>query len=257
MRMTLLIAGRELRSFFVSPVAYVVLTGFLLVTGWFFFNLLFRFHHLVTLHSSLQNLQGLQGLNLNEHVIAPLLHNLAIMLVIMVPVITMRSLAEEKSNGTYELLLTSPLTVPQIVIGKFIGCLTFVGFMLLVTGIYPTLLLLYGDPEVGVLVAGYLGLYLLATVFVSVGLFTSSLTENQIIAAVLCFVIVLLLYALSWPVETLGPGLGEILSYLSVLEHFSAMVKGLIDTQSIVYFLSLALLSLFLAHRSVEASRWR
>lgn len=257
MRMTLLIAGREIRSFFVSPVAYVVLTGFLLVTGWFFFNLLFRFHHLVTLYSSLQNLQGLQSLNLNEHVIAPLLHNLAIMLVIMVPVITMRSLAEEKRNGTYELLLTSPLTVPQIVIGKFIGCLTFVGFMLLVTGIYPALLLLYGDPEVGVLVAGYLGLYLLATVFVSVGLFTSSLTENQIIAAVLCFVIVLLLYALSWPAEALGPGLGEILSYLSVVEHFNAMVKGLIDTQSIVYFLSLALLSLFLAHRSVEASRWR
>ncbi|MBI2358231.1 MAG: hypothetical protein HYV04_04895 [Deltaproteobacteria bacterium] len=245
MRMILLIAGRELRSFFVSPIAYVVLAGFLLVTGWFFFNLLFRFHHLTTLYSSVQNVQGLQSLNLNEHVIAPLLHNLAIMLLIMVPV------------RTYELLLTSPLAVPQIVIGKFIGCLTFVGFMLLLTGIYPALLLLYGDPEVGVLVAGYLGLYLLATVFVSVGLFTSSLTENQIIAAVLCFVILLLLYALSWPAQTLGPGLGHILGYLSVVEHFSQMIKGQIDTQSIVYLLSLAVLSLFLTDRSVEASRWR
>lgn len=255
--MILLIARRELRSFFVSPVAYVVLTGFLLVGGWFFFNLLFRFHYLVTLYSSLQNSQGLQSLNLNEHVIAPLLHDLAIVLVIMVPVITMRSLAEEKRSGTYELLLTSPLAVAQIVIGKFVGCLTFVGFMLLLTGIYPALLLLYGDPEVGVLVAGYLGLYALATVFVSVGLFTSSLTENQIIAAALCFVVLLLLYLLSWPAETLGPHLGEILRYLSVVEHFSEMVKGLIDSQSVVYFLSLVLLSLFLTHRSVEASRWR
>lgn len=257
MRSTLTIAGKEVRSFFVSPIAYVVLTGFLLVGGWFFFNLLFRFHYLVTLYSGLQNLQSLEGLNLNEHVIAPLLHNLAIVLVIMVPVITMRSFAEEKKSGTYELLLTSPLTVSQIVLGKFLGCLTFVWVMILLTGIYPGLLLYYGNPEVGTLAAGYLGLFLMAGLFVSVGLLTSSLTENQIIAAVLCFVILLLLYLLAWPSETVGAGLGKMLKYLSVIEHFNEMVKGLIDTQSVVYFLSLALLSLFLTHRSVESSRWR
>ncbi|OGP20760.1 MAG: hypothetical protein A2038_09870 [Deltaproteobacteria bacterium GWA2_57_13] len=251
------IAGKEIRSFFVSPIAYVSLTGFLLVSGWFFFNLLFRFDHLVTLYSGLQNSQGLQSLNLNEQVIAPLLHNLAIVLLIMVPIMTMRSFAEEKRTGTYELLLTSPLTVPQIVLGKFLGCLTFVWLMILLTGIYPAILLLYGNPEVGVLAAGYLGLYLLAAVFVSVGLLTSSLTENQIIAAVLCFVILLLLYLLAWPAETIGPRPGKILKYLSVIEHYGEMVKGLIDTQGIVYFLSLAFFSLFLTHRSVEASRWR
>lgn len=254
---TFIIAGKEVRSFFVSPIAYVVLTGFLLVGGWFFFNLLFRFHYLVTLYSGLQNRQALEGLNLNEHVIAPLLHNLAIVLVIMVPVITMRSFAEEKKTGTYELLLTSPLTVSQIVLGKFIGCMIFVWVMILLTGVYPALLLYYGNPEVSTFACGYLGLFLLAGVFVSVGLLTSSLTENQIIAAVLCFVILLLLYVLAWPAETVGAGMGESLKYLSVIEHFNEMVRGLIDTRGVVYFLSLTLLSLFLTLRSVESSRWR
>jgi ABC-2 type transport system permease protein len=251
------IAGKEIRSFFVSPIAYVVLTGFLLLGGWFFFNLLFRFSYLLTVYTSLQNFQGLQNLNLNEHVIAPLLHNLTILLVIMVPVITMRAFAEEKTQGTYELLLTSPLTVTQIVLGKFLACLFFILIMVFLTGIYPVILLLYGNPELGILASGYLGLFLLGVVFVSVGLLTSSLTENQIVAAVSCFVILLLLYVLSWPAETTGITLGELLKYLSVIEHFSEMVKGLVDTKNLVYFLSLILLSLFLTHRSIEASRWK
>ena len=257
MKNILIIAGKEIRSLFVSPIAYVVLTGFLLLGGWFFFNLLFRFSYLLTLYTGLQNLQGLQGLNLNEHVTAPLLHNLTIVLVIMVPIITMRAFAEEKRNGTYELLLTSPLTVSQIVLGKFLAGIFFIFVMILLTGIYPAILLLYGNPELGILASGYLGLLLLGMVFVSVGLLTSSLTENQIVAAVTCFVILLLLYVLSWPSETAGVTLGGVLKYLSVIEHFSEMVKGLIDTKNLVYFLTLILLSLFLTHRSVEASRWR
>ena len=257
MKNTFIIARKEICSLFVSPIAYVVLTGFLLLGGWFFFNLLYRFNYLVTLYTGFRNLQGLQGLNLNEHVMAPLFHNLTIILVIMVPIITMRTFAEEKRNGTFELLLTSPLTVSQIVWGKFLGCLFFIFIMILLTGIYPAILLFYGNPELGILASGYLGLFLLGVVFVSVGLLTSSLTENQIVAAVTCFVILLLLYVLSWPAETTGAPLGEILKYLSVIEHFSEMVKGLIDTKDLVYFLTLVLLTLFLTHRSVEASRWR
>jgi len=257
MRKIFIIVSKEIRSFFVSPIAYVVLTGFLLLGGWFFFNLLFRFNYLLTLYRGLQNPEGLQGLNLNEHVLSPLLHNLAIVLVILVPIITMRTFAEEKRAGTYELLLTSPLTVNQIVLGKFLGCLAFIAMMVLLTGVYPALLVFYGNPELGVLFAGYLGLFLLGTVFVAVGVLTSSLTENQIIAAVSCFVILLLLYVLSWPAETARPPLGEILRYLSVIEHFGEMVKGLIDTRDLVYFLTLTFLGLFLTHRSVEASRWK
>ncbi len=255
MRNVLTIAGKELRSLFVSPIAYVVLTGFLLLGGWFFFNLLFRFTYMLTLYTGLQNMEGLQSLNLNDYVMAPLLHNLTIVLVIMVPIITMRAFAEEKRAGTYELLLTAPLSVMEIVLGKLLGLLVFVAVMILLTAIYPAIMLLYGNPELGIVAAGYLGLFLLAAVFVSVGLLTSALTENQIVAAMSCFVILLLLYVISWPAETSGFAFGDLLKYLSVVEHFGEMVKGLVDTRDIVYFLSLIFLSLFLTHRAVEASR--
>jgi ABC-2 type transport system permease protein len=257
MRNILAIAAKDLRSQFVSPIAYVVLTGFLLLGGWFFFNLLARFNFLLNLYLSFRNPEAMQRLNLNEFVIAPLLHNLSVILVILVPVITMRSFAEEKRTGTYELLMTSPLSVTEIVLGKFFGALTFVIFMLLLTGVYPLILVLYGNPELGVIFSGFLGLLLLATAFVAVGLLTSSFTENQIIAAVSCLVALLLLYVISWPADTAGATMGAVLKYVSLTEHFSELVKGIIDTRDLAYFASVIVLALFLTQRSVESLRWR
>ena len=257
MRNAFTIAGKELRSYFVSPVAYVVLTGFLLLGGWFFFNLLARFNFLLSIYSAMRNPEAQMRLNLNDFVIAPLLHNLSVVLVILVPVITMRSFAEEKRSGTYELLMTSPLSITEIVAGKFLGALGFLIVMLGLTGIYPLILLMYGNPEMGVIAAGYLGLLLLATAFLTVGLLTSSFTENQIIAAVSCLVLLLLLYVISWPAETAGPVLGAVLKYVSLTEHFGEMVKGVLDTKDLVYFGSVILLALFLTQRSVESVRWR
>jgi ABC-2 type transport system permease protein len=256
-RNALTIAGKELRSYFVSPIAYVVLTGFLLLGGWFFFNLLARFNFLLSIYSALQNPEAQMRLNLNEFVISPLLHNLSVVLVILIPMITMRSFAEEKRSGTYELLMTSPLSITEIVAGKFIAVATFLLIMIGLTGVYPLILLAYGNPEVGVMAAGYLGLILLAIAFATVGLLTSSLTENQIIAAVSCLVVLLLLYVIAWPADTAGPVLGEVLKYLSLTEHFSEMVRGVIDTKELVYFASVILLALFLTQRSVESVRWR
>jgi gliding motility-associated transport system permease protein len=254
----LAIASREIRSYFVSPVAYVVLTGFLLLSGWFFFNLLARFTYLVQIYSGMQRGGNeLERLNLNEFVISPLLHNLSVVLVILIPVITMRTFAEEKRLGTFELLLTSPLRVGEIVAGKFLGALVFVTLMLALTGIYPILLLLYGDPEPGIMLSGYLGLFLIASSFLSIGLLTSSLTENQIIAAVSCLVTLLLLYVINWPADTSTPTLGAVLHYLSVTEHFGEFVKGVVDTRALLYFVSLIAAALFLTHRSVESLRWR
>jgi ABC-2 type transport system permease protein len=253
----LTIAGREIRSYFVSPIAYVVLTGFLLLGGWFFFNLLARFNLLLTIYSAQQNPQVLERLNLNEFVIAPLLHNLSVVLVILVPVITMRSLAEEKKTGTYELLLTSPLRISEIVIGKFLGSLVFVTLMVGLTAVYPLILRAYGNPETGVILGGYLGLWLLATSFVAVGVLTSSFTENQIIAAVSCLVALLLLYIIAWPAENAGETVGALLRYVSLTEHFGQMVKGIIDSKDLVYFATVIGLALFLTHRSVESIRWR
>jgi ABC-2 type transport system permease protein len=251
------IATKELRGYFVSPIAYVVLTGFLLLGGWFFFNLLARFNLLLSLYSAMHNPEAQSRLNLNDLVLAPLLHNLSVVLVILVPVITMRSFAEEKRAGTYELLMTSPLSITEIVAGKFLGALAFVLVMVGLTGVYPLILLMYGDPEIGIMAAGYLGLLLLATAFLTIGLLTSSFTENQIIAAVSCLVTLLLLYVISWPAETAGPVIASVLKYVSLTEHFGEMVKGVIDSKDLVYFGSVILLALFLTHRSVESVRWR
>jgi len=257
MRNVFTIVGKELRAYFVSPVAYVVLTGFLLLGGWFFFNLLSRFNLLLTLYTQFQGGEAANRLNLNDYVLAPLMHNLSIVLVILVPMITMRSFAEEKKSGTYELLLTSPIRTGELVLGKFLASFFFVCIMIGLTGVYAAILLVFGNPEVGVMASGYLGLLLLATVFVSVGLLTSSFTENQIIAAVSGLVATLLLYIIGWPADAAGDVLGPLLRYLSVTEHFADMVKGLIDTRGLVYFGSLIVLALFLTQRSVESLRWR
>jgi len=254
----LAIAAREIRSYFVSPVAYVVLTGFLLLSGWFFFNLLARFSYLLQIYGGAGRGGGeLERLNLNEFVISPLLHNLSVVLVILIPVISMRTFAEEKRLGTFELLLTSPLRVGEIVAGKFLGALVFVSLMLALTGIYPVLLLVYGNPEMGILLSGYLGLFLVAASFLSIGLLTSSLTENQIIAAVSCLVSLLLLYIIAWPADNAGETIGALLRYVSLTEHFAQMVKGVIDSKDLVYFATVIVLALFLTHRSVESIRWR
>ncbi len=259
MRNVLTMAGKEIRSAFSSPIAYVVLTGFLLLAGWFFFNLLARFNYIYAIYSAqaAHNPQLMSRLNLNELVITPLLHNVSVILLFLVPLITMRSFAEEKKAGTYELLLTSPLRISEIVIGKFLGAFVFLLGMLALSGIYPLILLIYGNPEMGVMVAGYLGLVLVAVTFLAVGLFASSLTENQIIAAVVGIVINLFLYVISWPAETAGGTMGEILSYLSLTEHFTEMVKGVLDTKDVVYFATVIFFALFLTHRSVESVRWR
>jgi ABC-2 type transport system permease protein len=257
-RNVLTIAGRELRSIFASPIAYVVMTGFLLLGGWFFFNLLARFNLLVTMYSSFQGgAEAMERLNVNEFVLAPLFHNLSVVLVILVPMITMRGFAEEKRAGTYELLLTSPVSTGEIVLGKFVGMVAFISVMVALTSIYGVILWIYGNPEMGIMLSGYAGLLLLAITFVTIGLFASSLTENQIIAAVTGLVMLLLLFVIAWPADSAGETLGGVLRYVSVTEHFSGLIKGVVDTKSLVYFATMIVGWLFLTQRSVESIRWR
>jgi ABC-2 type transport system permease protein len=258
MRNTLAIAGKELAGFFVQPVAYVVMTVFLLLSGFFFFELLSYFQITLQMAAAMQNVQILSRLNLNERVIEPLLHNMSIVLVILVPAITMRTFAEEKRTGTYELLLTAPVRTGEIVAGKFIAAAAFVLIMVGLAGIFPIVLAIFGNPEIGVMVSGYIGLALVAVSFVAVGLFTSSLTQNQIVAAISCFGVLLMLFVISWPAETgAGSVAAGLLRYLAITQHFAQMVTGIIDTKDIVYFLSLILIALFLTQRSVESARWR
>src|SRR3984893_11948985 len=180
MRNTLVIAGKELEGYFVQPVAYVVLTVFLLLGGFFFFALLRQFDQLVQLVQMMGQPQQLEQMNLNERVVIPLLHDLSIVLVILMPALTMRVFAEEKRTGTYELLLTAPIRTGEIVAGKFIASAGFTLIMIGLAWIFPLILIIFGNPEVGVMFAGYVAFALLALSFVAVGLFTSSLTQNQI-----------------------------------------------------------------------------
>jgi ABC-2 type transport system permease protein len=257
MRNTLVIAGKELQGYFVQPVAYVVLTVFLLLGGWFFFSLLRQFDEMVQLIQMMGQGQQLQQMNLNARVIEPLLHDLSIVLVIVMPALTMRVFAEEKRTGTYELLLTAPVRTGEIVAGKFIASAAFTLIMIALSWIFPLILMIFGNPEVGVMFAGYVGLALLAVTFVAVGLFTSSLTQNQIIAAISSFGLLILLFVISWPADSGGGLLWGLLKYMSLPEHFSTLVRGVIDTSDLVFFLSLILVSLFLTQRSVESARWR
>jgi ABC-2 type transport system permease protein len=257
MKNALTIARKELESFFVQPVAYVVMTVFLLLSGFFFFALLRRFNVVLQIYGAMQGGAQLQKWNLNQMVVEPLLHNMAIVLVILVPAITMRSFAEEKRTGTYELLLTAPLRTGEIVAGKFIAGAVLILIMVALSGIFGLILAGFGNPEIGLMACGYLGLAFLGVAFVSVGMFTSSLTQNQIIAAISCFGLLLLLYVISWPAQAGGAAFAGLLKYLSLPDHFGQMVQGIIDTQDIVYFLSLIFVALFLTQRSVESARWR
>lgn len=256
MRNVAAIAWRDIRSVFVSPIAYVVLTGFVLLGGWFFFNMLGQFNRMLATYSSLQGYDT-TWMNLNDAVVSPLLHNLSIVLLIVVPMTTMRSFAEERSAGTYELLFTSPVRVTEIVLGKFLAGVALITLMIGLTLIFPAILMIYGNPEAGLVASGYLGLYLLAVAYVAVGNFTSALTSNQIIAAMSSLVILLGLLVISWPAESAGPSVKAVLVYLSAVDHFNTMARGVIDTRDLIYFASLTAGFLFLTHRAVESARWK
>jgi ABC-2 type transport system permease protein len=255
----LTIAGRELRSYFSSPLAYVVLAVFLALGGYFFYALLQAFNQTLMIYSMMRNPEMLERFNLNEMVIRPLLHNLSVLLIFLIPAITMRMFPEEKRAGTYELLLTSPIRVSEIVLGKFLGGFVLVALMILLSGFFGVLLSTYGNPEVRLMLVGYLGLLLMATANLAIGTLISSYTENDAIAYVSTLFVLLGLYTIRWMSELnqAPPWAAAFIKYVSITDHFGDIVKGLIDTKSLVYFGTVLVLSLFLTHRSVESVRWR
>ncbi|HEV7731070.1 MAG TPA: ABC transporter permease subunit [Candidatus Binatia bacterium] len=257
MRNVLTIAGREIRSYFSSAVAYVLLAVFLALGGYFFWALITAFNDSLRIYSMMQNPQMLERFNLNEMVISPLLANMAVLLIFIVPAITMRMFPEEKRSGTYELLLTAPVNVSEIVLGKFFGGLALVLLMIGLSGFFGFLLALYGNPEVGIMLTGYLGLALMAVTFLALGTLISSFTDNVVVAYVGTLFTLLVLYTIGWLGETVQGTGGEIIRYVSITDHFGTMSRGIIDTKDLVYFATLLVVSLFLTHRSVESVRWR
>jgi ABC-2 type transport system permease protein len=259
------IASRELRSLFVSPVAYAVITLFVLLAGFFFLSSLLQFEEYVLRMQQFQYFDQLKELNLNDHVIAPFLGVMSIVLLFMVPGITMGLFASEKANHTDELLLTSPLTMWDIVLGKFLAAAAFVTLLVVLLTLYPALLMMYGDPELKKTFAGLLGLWLVGLTYAAVGAFASSLTRNQIIAFAFSFVLLLILWMLSFLADLGAAGgaagsaswLTDFLRWLSTAEHFERFVKGLIDTGDLAYFGVMIGSALLLTKFAVESVRWR
>jgi ABC-2 type transport system permease protein len=253
------IAGRELRSYFSSPLAYVILAVFLALGGYFFFALLSAFNQTLLIYQMMRNPEFMQRLNLNEMVIRPLLHNLAVLLIFLIPAITMRMFPDEKRSGTYELLLTSPVRIGEIVLGKFAGGLVLVLLMLVLSGFFGYLLAAYGNPELRLMLTGYLGLLLMAISFLAIGTLVSSFTDNVAIAYVGTLFALLMLYTIGWMGEMnqLPAWATATIKYVSITDHFQQILTGLIDTSDLVYFATLLVMALFLTQRSVESVRWR
>jgi ABC-2 type transport system permease protein len=249
------IIRKELRSYFVSPVIYVVGAVFLLIVG-----LLSYIYIVFTGVQAIQlmQVQGQAQINLNDLVFRNLFSSIRFVLLIILPILTMRLFAEEKKLRTFELLMTAPVGLNEIVAGKFMSVfLLFLGLLGL-TGMIPLTLSLFSNFDWYPVLTGYLALVLLGALFLSVGLLASALTENQIVAAFVSFGLLLCLWLLAGLGSLFGDTtLGQIVSYLSFMDHYDHLVRGLVDTRDLVYFFSALILMLFLAHRVVDSARWK
>ncbi len=253
MRNILTIAQRELNAYFRSPIAYVMMG---------FFAILFGYFYAVPLYYFVQQSQGMgmnpnQPMNMNQLLIGPALMNTTVIMLFFFPLITMRSYSEEKRSGTIELLLTSPIKDIEIIFGKFFGALLLYIAMLALTLIHMVILFYFSDPEWKPIATAYVGLILMAGCFLSLGMFISSLTSNQIVAAMATFSVFLMLWVITWIGTFFGPTTQAVLSYLSLTEHFDDFSKGIIDTKHVIYYLSLMAFGLFLTAKSVDSERWR
>jgi ABC-2 type transport system permease protein len=249
------IAKKELRAYFTSPIAYVIFTVFLILVGFFFFSLINWFNSMSL--QMAQNPTYYSQLNINQQVFGPLFHNMSIILLLMLPLLTMRLFSEEKKIGTEELLYTSPISVAQIILGKFVASLIVLLGMLGLTAILVVFTFLFGNPEIMPLLTGYLGLFLMGAAFIALGIFFSSLTENQIVSAILTFGSLLLFWIINWASASAAGIWKEVLNYVSILQHFDNLTQGILDTTDIVYYLSFAFFGLFLTHSVIQSRRWR
>lgn len=248
------ILKRELYVYFSSPIAYVVVTIFLLLSGWFFYSA-FAYFSMISVQA--MRMPGAGGINVTEMVLHPTFGNMSVIMLLMMPLLTMRLFAEEKKSGTLELMLSYPVREAELLFGKFTACMVIFLIMLALTWLYPFLLWLYAEPDIGPVVTGYLGLFLMGAAFIALGLMVSSVTENQIVAAAISFGAILMFWLIGWAETFAGPSLGKVLSHISLLEHFENFSKGVIDTRDIIYYVNFNILFLFMTMRSLESKKWR
>ena len=255
MKNILAIWQREMKSYFVSPIAYVVLTIFLLIAGFFFYTILTAWVQQTMMQSAYG--QGSPPVDVPGMVSRSFFGTISVVLLFMIPMLTMGLFAEEKKRGTIELLLTTPVSNLQAMLGKYLASLTFLIVMYAASAITISALFLYGQPDWRPILAGYMGLFLYGSALLAIGLFISTLTENQIVAGVITLGVILLL----WLIDALATGTQgmtrDVLNYMSVISHLDDFIKGVIDTTHVIFYVTFAFFALFLTYRSLESLRWK
>ncbi len=255
MKNILTITRRELGTYFASPLFYVIATVFLIIQSFISFQALDEFSYQSYQEERIRQM-GLT-LNINEWVVEPSLIVMSQILLFITPMVTMRSFAEERRQKTFTLLLASPVHLWEIVLGKFFACLAVLSGMVLISSYYIGFILAVGTPEIGPIVTGYLGVLLIAACYAAIGVFASSLTENQIIAAVLTFGIILMFWLIGLASQSVGTTMGDVLEYLALFSHMQNFTRGIIDTSDLMYYVSFTGFALFLTYRVLESRRWR
>jgi ABC-2 type transport system permease protein len=253
------IVEKEWRHYFGSPIAWVVLFAWTLLFGIFFYFGFAFFVQRSAMSAHQMEMGGGPAMSLNDWVISPVLHNMAVVALFLAPMLTMRLFAEEKRQGTIELLATSPLTDLQIVLGKFLAAVGLFALMIVV-GLLNILLIWYYatvNPEWKPVLTGALALLLFGSAVIALGLFISTLTRNQIVAGIACFCLSLVLWTLGWADDPMGGPVSKVIAYLGVTEHLDDMMKGVLALKDVAFYLSVIVFGLFLAHQSVESQRWR
>lgn len=254
------IVGKEWRHYFTSPIAWVALFVWTMLFGiFFYFSFTFFLEQSMRIAQQGMEYGGGMKISLNEYLIRPLFHNMAVVALFLAPMLTMRLFAEEKRQGTIELLATSPLRVLEIVLGKFLAAAGLLALMILAGLVNVALLWTYAatPPEWKPVATGALGLFLLGASFLAMGTFVSTLTKNQIVAGILSFCLFLGMWTLGWADDPTAGPLMKAVAYLGVTTHLEDFVKGIVDIKALVFYLSVVTLGLFLAHQSVESQRWR
>jgi ABC-2 type transport system permease protein len=251
------IVEKEWRHYFGSPIAWVSLFVWTMLFGIFFF---LGLHFFSQQSASMQASEFGPKLSLNEYLVRPVLQNMAVVALFIAPMLTMRLFAEEKRQGTIELLATAPITDFQVVLGKFLAAAGLYLLMILSGALNFLLVWMWATnpPEWRPVATGALGILLFGCCFLALGTFVSTLTRNQIVAGILSFCLFLGVWALDWFKDAAaGSVLGDVIGYLSLTGHLEDLSKGVLDVKDVVYYLSVIVFGLFLAHQSVESQRWR
>jgi len=253
-RNVLLICRKELKSYFASPIAYCVMALFALIFGFGFYT---ATRDMVRFSFQAQMMGQQQPMNVNEMIIRPLLGFASTVALFLIPMIAMRLFAEEKRSGTIELLLTSPVTDLQIILGKWVGSLLLYLCVLVMSMINIAMLFMWGKPDLKPVLVAYLGLILQGACLLAIGTFISTTTKNQIVAGGVTFFVCLLLWLLSWFTAFDSSGFSQVINYLSIVTHFENFSKGVLSIKDSVFYVSMIFLALFITTRAMESLRWR